>query len=178
MACVLTSNGLLVPRRIDRLRRLDTLVLSLDAPGPANDAVRGAGVFAAVGAAIAAAKAAACPRQAQRGPVGQDGAPSRRAARLRRAARPPRHRQRHALGRTGPLEGCRAIQAEDDEIRRLLERLAAKAAATPRLLFSPATYRYAAGWGDYAAIASRPPSCRRRRLACATRRAARPAATT
>jgi hypothetical protein len=43
MACVLTSNGLMVPRRIEKLRGLNTLVLSLDAPGPADDAQRGAG---------------------------------------------------------------------------------------------------------------------------------------
>ena len=61
MACVLTSNGLMVPRRIEELRSLSTLVLSLDAPGPANDAQRGAGVFAAVQRAIAAARAAAIP---------------------------------------------------------------------------------------------------------------------
>src|SRR5688572_24416511 len=53
---VVTSNGLLVPRRIEALRGVDTLVLSLDAPGPAGDAVRGEGVFAAVEAAIDAAR--------------------------------------------------------------------------------------------------------------------------
>ena len=61
LACVLTSNGVLVPRMIERLHMLDTLVLSLDAPGPANDAVRGEGVFDAVRAAIAAAKAHRIP---------------------------------------------------------------------------------------------------------------------
>jgi hypothetical protein len=55
---VVTSNGLLVPRRIDALRGLDTLILSLDAPGPSNDAVRGEGVFDAVQAALVAARAA------------------------------------------------------------------------------------------------------------------------
>jgi MoaA/NifB/PqqE/SkfB family radical SAM enzyme len=40
MSCVLTSNGTLVSKHIDRLRQLSTLVLSLDGPEPANDAQR------------------------------------------------------------------------------------------------------------------------------------------
>src|SRR5205085_5555039 len=58
---VVTSNGLLVPRRIETLRSVDTLVLSLDAPGPANDAVRGEGVFDAVEAALDCARRLGIP---------------------------------------------------------------------------------------------------------------------
>jgi MoaA/NifB/PqqE/SkfB family radical SAM enzyme len=41
------------------------------------------------------------------------------------------------------------LKAEDDAIRRLLERLAVAARKNPRVLFSETTYRYAARWGDY-----------------------------
>src|ERR1700687_150105 len=61
MSCVLTSNGLLVARRIRELRGLDTLVLSLDAVGRANDAVRGDGVFAGVQGALLAAQGIGLP---------------------------------------------------------------------------------------------------------------------
>jgi MoaA/NifB/PqqE/SkfB family radical SAM enzyme len=56
MACVLTSNGVLVPERMNWLRQLNTLVLSLDSTGPENDAIRGAGVSEAVRKAIAEAR--------------------------------------------------------------------------------------------------------------------------
>ena len=42
------------------------------------------------------------------------------------------------------------LRAEDEAIRRLLERLADLARTNSRLLFSEATYRYAMRWGDYA----------------------------
>lgn len=56
MSCSMVSNGVLVKRRIDDLRQLSSLTLSLDALGSANDEVRGEGVFDAVREAISAAK--------------------------------------------------------------------------------------------------------------------------
>lgn len=149
MRCVLTSNGLLVPRRIAQLRALDTLVLSLDAPGPANDAVRGAGVFAAVAAAIAAAKA--------------EGIPLKLNAVLSAPTAPYLDDllafvERHDLALTINVVRSGApdlwkdaadVKPDDDEVRRLLERLAVLARTNPRVLFSSTTYRYAAAWGDF-----------------------------
>jgi len=147
--CVLTSNGLLVPRRIETLRQLDTLVLSLDAPGPANDAVRGAGVFAAVEAAIAAARA-------HRIPVKLNAVMSALTAPYldELIAFVERHELHLTVNivRSGAPdlwhEGAR-VKDDDAAIARLCERLAALARTNPRILFSPATYRYAATWGDY-----------------------------
>jgi MoaA/NifB/PqqE/SkfB family radical SAM enzyme len=57
----LATNGILVPKMIQILRPLQTLVISLDAAGPANDEVRGQGVFAAVERAVIAAGEAQIP---------------------------------------------------------------------------------------------------------------------
>jgi MoaA/NifB/PqqE/SkfB family radical SAM enzyme len=167
MSCVLTSNGLLVPRQIDRLRRLSTLVLSLDAPGPANDEVRGAGVFEAVGEAIAAARSA-------RVPVKLNAVLSAKTAiHLEALLDFVEQQNLHVtvnVMRSGAPDLWRdaaRIRAEDDDVRRLLERLAAKSRDDRRLLFSPTTYRYAARWGEYARDrvedAEVPPSDARRR---------------
>jgi MoaA/NifB/PqqE/SkfB family radical SAM enzyme len=149
LAVGLTSNGLLVPRRLDALRGLGHLTLSLDAPGPANDAVRGDGVFAAVEAALAAARGA--------------GIPVKLNAVLSAVTAPHLDEllafvERHDVSltlnvvRTGAPDlwhDAASIKDDDDAIRALLLRIAALARRDPRLLFSPATYRYAAQWQDY-----------------------------
>jgi MoaA/NifB/PqqE/SkfB family radical SAM enzyme len=149
MACVLTSNGLMVPRRIEELRRLSTLVVSLDAPGPANDAQRGSGVFAAVQLAIAAARAADIPvklnavMSAKTAPHLDD--------LLAFSAAHDLHVTVNVMRSGAPDLWHRAasLKAEDAAIRQLLDRLAVLARDNPRLLFSEVTYRYAARWGDY-----------------------------
>ncbi len=149
MSTVVTSNGLLVPHRIESLREVDTLVLSLDAPGPANDDVRGKGVFAAVEAAIEAARARSLPVKLN--------------AVLSAVTAPHlddllAFTERHDLGLTVNIMRSGApdlwndaakVRDDDDAISRLCVRLAEIARTNPRLLFSPQTYRYAATWGDY-----------------------------
>lgn len=149
MACVLTSNGLLVPRRLDDLRGLSTLVLSLDAPGPANDAQRGTGVFAAVRRALAAARAAEIPVKLN-AVMSALTAPYLDAL-LAFCEAHDLHVTVNVM-RSGAPDLCHraaTIKAEDDAIRQLLDRLAAAARDNPRVLFSEATYRYAKIWGDY-----------------------------
>lgn len=145
-----TSNGVLVPRRIDALRGISHLTLSLDAPGAANDAVRGAGVFAAVIAAIGAARDA--------------GIAVKLNAVLSAVTAPHLDEllafvEQHDLpltvnvvrsGAPDLWNDAATIKDDDDAIRALLLRLAALAQENSRLLFSPATYRYAAGWREYA----------------------------
>jgi MoaA/NifB/PqqE/SkfB family radical SAM enzyme len=149
MACVLTSNGLMVPRRVDDLRGLSTLVLSLDAPGPANDAQRGAGVFAAVQRALAAARAAEIPVKLN-AVMSALTAPHLDAL-LAFCETHDLHVTVNVM-RSGTPDLCHqaaTIKAEDEAIHQLLDRLAAAARDNPRLLFSEVTYRYAMRWGDY-----------------------------
>jgi MoaA/NifB/PqqE/SkfB family radical SAM enzyme len=149
LSVVLTSNGLLVPRRIAALRQLDTLILSLDAPGPANDAVRGNGVFAAVEAAIAAARAAGL-RVKLNAVMSALTAPH-----LDELLAFAEHHDLYLtinVVRTGAPDlwnDAATIKDDDFAIERLLERLAVLARTNRRLLFSPQAYRYAARWGDY-----------------------------
>ncbi len=148
--CVLTSNGLMVPRRIEELRRLSTLVLSLDAPGPANDAQRGAGVFAAVQRALAAARAAAIPVKLN-AVMSARTAPHLDAL-LAFCEAHDLHVTVNVMRSGAPdlWHQAATLRAEDEAIRRLLERLADLARTNSRLLFSEVTYRYAMRWGDYA----------------------------
>lgn len=149
LAVGLTSNGLLVPQRIAALRELTHLVLSLDAPGPANDTVRGPGVFAAVEAALRAARAAGL-RVKLNAVLSAPTAPHLDALLA--------FADRHDLALTVNVvrhgapdlwhEAAR-IAPTDADTAALLDRLAALARANPRLLFSPATYRYGAAWRDY-----------------------------
>ena len=149
MGVSLTSNGVLVPRRLEALRQLSSLVFSLDAPGPGNDEVRGKGVFAAVQAAIAAARSI--------------GLRVKLNATLTAASAP----QLDALlafceqedlsltvnvvrsGDPALWRDAASVRLDDDAAAELLTRLEALARQNPRLLFSPSSYRYAARWGDY-----------------------------
>jgi MoaA/NifB/PqqE/SkfB family radical SAM enzyme len=149
MRCVVTSNGLLVPRRIEALRGVDTLVLSLDAPGPANDAVRGAGVFAAVEAALDAARGHGL-RVKLNAVVSAVTAPHLDEL-LAFCARHDLYLTINIMRSGAPDLWKDAEQIKDDDaaIAALCDRLAAAARRNPRVLFSPHTYRYAATWRDF-----------------------------
>lgn len=149
MACAITSNGLLVKRRIDELRLLSTLTLSLDAVGPVNDAVRGAGAFESVIEAIAAARGAGIP-------VKINAALSAKTAPVldELLAFVEEHSLKITLNimRSGAPDlwyKADTLKAEDCEIRRTLERIAELARTNRRILFSESTYRYSARWRDY-----------------------------
>ncbi|HEY7410713.1 MAG TPA: radical SAM protein [Vicinamibacteria bacterium] len=149
LSCALTSNGLLTPRVMERLRGLDTLVLSLDAPGPANDAVRGAGVFEAVRAAIAAARRVGVPVKlnavlsARTAPCLDDLLAFAEAEGLDVTVNVMRS------GAADLWRDAATIKDDDGAIAALFRRLAALARSHPRLLYSPQTYAYGALWGDY-----------------------------
>ena len=149
LVCVLATNGILVPKMIQILRPLQTLVISLDAAGPANDEVRGQGVFAAVERAVIAAGEAQIPVKLNA--VLSAGTASELEGLLRFVAS-------HDLAltinvvRSGDQDlwrEARRIKPEDGEIRKLLLGIAGQAARNPRLLISPESYRYASLWRDY-----------------------------
>lgn len=56
MICRLNSNGLLVPKRLDEISRLDSLCISLDGDEESNDKNRGKGTYKKIVEAIKAAK--------------------------------------------------------------------------------------------------------------------------
>lgn len=149
VACVVTSNGLLVPRRIDWLRGVKTLVLSLDAVGSANDQVRGAGVYESVRAAVAAARAAGIAVKLNT-VLSLPTAPGLDAL-LRFVDDNDLHVTLNVVrsGNASLWRDAVSVKAEDAEIAALLERLADLARRNRRILFSPETYRYAARWGDF-----------------------------
>ena len=149
MSCVLTSDGLLVAKRIDELRSLNTLVLSLDAVGAANDAVRGTGVYAGVEKAVQAAKNADIPVKIN-AVLSATTAPALDEL-LAFVAEQDLHITLNVM-RSGDPERWHkadAIKAEDAEIQRTLRRLAALSKRNPRILFSDTTFDYASRWGDY-----------------------------
>jgi MoaA/NifB/PqqE/SkfB family radical SAM enzyme len=149
MNCVLTSNGTLVPKHIDRLRRLTTLVLSLDAPNEANDEVRGAGVYAGVELAVQAARAAGIPVKLN-AVISAVTAPHLDAL-LTYAEAQDLSLTVNIMRSSGAdlYRDAATIKAEDEEIQQVLEKLAVLARVNRRLLFSPRTYRYASRWGSY-----------------------------
>jgi MoaA/NifB/PqqE/SkfB family radical SAM enzyme len=150
MSCVLTSNGLLVPAQIKRLRQLDTLVLSLDAAGPENDAVRGEGVLEAVKKAVAAA-------QNEKIPVKINAALSARTSSSLNSLLSliDEHNLYITLnimrsGNPGLWKDAASIKDEDETIRATLLKIARLTKHNPRILFSEQSYRYAAQWDDFA----------------------------
>ncbi|KON28675.1 hypothetical protein AC481_00895 [miscellaneous Crenarchaeota group archaeon SMTZ-80] len=145
----MTSNGLLVSKLIDRLSLLNALTLSLDSVGPVNDSVRGEGMFDAVKEAIVAAKGAGLP-------VKINAVMSAKTAPMldELLSFIERYDLHLTIGlmRSGAPDLWRdaaSIKAEDDEIRKTVERIAGQTKTNPRLLFSEATYRYIAHWDDY-----------------------------
>ena len=149
MTVGLTSNGLLVPRRIEALKRLSNLVLSLDAPGAANDAVRGAGVFDAVQRAIAAARGIGLPLKLNA--VMTAHSAGELDALLRFCDEHDLSLTVNVVRSESPdlWRDAATVRPDDDAIAALLNRLADAAHRNPRLLFSPATYRYAAAWQTF-----------------------------
>ena len=149
MSCALNTNGVLVKRRFDELRLVNTLILSLDGVGEVNDEVRGEGVFEAVKEAVAAARGLGIP-------VKINAVMSAKTAPMLDELLAFIDHNDLAVtvdimrsGAPDLFHEADSIKAEDDEIRRTLERLADLTRTNPRLLYSESTYRYGARWVDY-----------------------------
>jgi MoaA/NifB/PqqE/SkfB family radical SAM enzyme len=149
MSSVLCSNGLLVKRRIEEVRLADTLVLSLDGVGHANDEVRGEGVFEAVKEAIEVAKSEGISVKVN-AVLSETTAPGLdewldfvRKNEVCMTVNMVRS------GAPGLWHEAASIKPADEEIRHTFGRLAEMARSDPRLLFSETTYRYGARWRDY-----------------------------
>ncbi len=149
MSCILTSNGLLVPERITQLNQLSTLVLSLDAAGSENDAVRGEGVWKAVNKAIAVAKREGIPIKINA--VLSAKTSSSLEDLLSFIDRHELHITFNIMRSGNPdlWRDAARIKDEDDVIRQVLLKIAHLTKGNPRILFSESTYRYAAQWDDF-----------------------------
>ncbi len=149
LACVLSTNGILVPEMIRQLHWLHTLVISLDAAGPANDEVRGQGAFEAVERAVVVARKAKIPVKlnavlSAKTASELDGligfASAHDVALTINVVR---------SGERKLWRDADRIKPEDEEIRRLLLDVAGRAERTRRILISPASYRYASLWRNF-----------------------------
>lgn len=149
MSCVLLSNGVAVSSRLQQLRWLNALVLSLDGVGEANDRVRGPGVYAAVQEAIAAARQIHLPLKLN-AVLSSPTAPGLDSL----LAFADAHHLGITVGvmRSGSAElyhQATRLKAADGEIRETLLCLARLARTRRCLLYAPATYQHAARWPDY-----------------------------
>jgi len=149
LACVLSTNGILVPEMISTLRTIQTLVISLDAAGPANDEVRGRGVFKAVAKAVVSAREARIPVKINA--VLSDKTASELDGLVRFVESYDLALTINVV-RSGGRDlwrEARLIKPQDDEIRRLLLDIAGRAEKNSRFLLSPESCRYASLWRDY-----------------------------
>ena len=149
MSCVLTSNGLLVSERITWLRGLSTLVLSLDAAGPAHDEVRGEGTFDSVLKSIEVARR-------NRIPVKINAVLSAKTSSglddlLDFVGKHNLHITLSIMRSGTPAlwRDAASIKDDDEDIRKMLVELARLTKRNSRILFSETTYRYASRWDDY-----------------------------
>ncbi|NOR14889.1 MAG: radical SAM protein [Candidatus Aminicenantes bacterium] len=149
MSCVLTSNGLLVPERIEELRQLDHLVLSLDAAGPENDLLRGQGSYAAVKEAMAAAKAAGIAVKINAV------LSANTASNLDGLLSFVEENEIYItinIARRNPSEQL-YFSAEpgdrDEKMREMLTKIARLTRSRSRIVFSEASYLYASRWKDF-----------------------------
>lgn len=152
MSCVLTSNGRLVPERIQDLTQVDTLILSLDGIDLDNDDPRGLGSYDSVLKAVAAAQAAGLSLKINSVMSAdtahhlddllafietQDLYISLNIARTRRS---------------GVLHGAADSPKRNKESRMLLARIARLSRQNPRIVFSSTSYSYAAMWDDFSIL--------------------------
>jgi MoaA/NifB/PqqE/SkfB family radical SAM enzyme len=149
MSCLLSTNGILVPERINELKDLSAIVLSLDSAGPSNDKVRGKGVFDAAKEAIIAAKDAGIP-------IKINSVLSMATALeldsflefldeydLTATFNPMRS------GNPVLWKDAASIQDSDKKVRKLFLKLADLARQNQRILFTDKIFQYGALWKDF-----------------------------
>jgi len=149
MTCLVASNGLLVPERIDDLARANMLVLSLDALSEANDLVRGTGAGASVLRAFRSARKRGLPVKLNA--VVTAGSLEGLARLLDFARREKVAMTVNPVRSGNPKQWGRGAELKppDSDVRKALLRLAGESQRNHRLLYSKRTYLQAASWPDY-----------------------------
>jgi MoaA/NifB/PqqE/SkfB family radical SAM enzyme len=148
--CGLTSNGTLVPRRPEVIRRLHSLVISVDGDAEAHDRNRGAGshadamraievargwgVAVRVNAVLNAASAASLPWLLE----------------WSRRERLPVTLNLMRSEENGLWKDAAAHRLEDDRLRALIDAILDAKRTNPWIVFSRDTYEVARRWPDFA----------------------------
>jgi MoaA/NifB/PqqE/SkfB family radical SAM enzyme len=148
MRCAMVTNGFLIPRRLDLVRRLDELVISLDGREEAHDRQRGLGTWKRVMAGIDVCAAEGLDffitAVLTRENLGEVDWLLDTASRLGVMVNFQLVCSQEAL-----YQSAQAWTAGDAGTRAVLRKiLAAKAAGAP-VLFSPRSYRKTLSWPDY-----------------------------
>ncbi|MDX2165533.1 MAG: radical SAM protein [Deltaproteobacteria bacterium] len=150
--CAVVTNGTQIAAHPSLLAHLDEVVFSLDAVTPAlNDAVRGAGVHAAVMRAIELARAAAKPPRLFVNMVVTRATYGEMEPMLRFCAAEGLgiNIQPVVFGLPYYDDAAQPLALTNDETREMFRTLAAWKRAGLPLMFAAATYEHAARWGDY-----------------------------
>lgn len=160
MCCAVVTNGTQIAADPSLLDHLDEVVFSLDSVTPAHtDAVRGAGVHAAVLRAIAVAQRAAHrPRLFVNMVVMRDNAAEMEAMlAFCEAEGLGLNIQPAVFGLPYYDDGAQPLALDNGETRALFHRLAAWKRQGRPLMFAAATYAAATAWPDYRALTTPAP---------------------
>ncbi|MBI4023339.1 MAG: radical SAM protein [Verrucomicrobia bacterium] len=157
--CAITTNGWLVPKKLDALRGLNLCCFSIDGDRPGNDENRGAGTFDRVIAGLDACKAAGIPAQISAVLSCYTvndvdflvGLAERYGSQVGFATLISQSR-----------EGCTAAEdlaPSSSDLAKALGRIVELKEQGKPILFSPEAYRYALRWPDHSenVIRGRPP---------------------
>jgi len=150
MACVVASNGLLVPKRKHDLAAANTLILSLDSLGPANDRVRGKGAGRAAIAAVEAARSVGLGIKVNAVLTAEMISGLKDLIEFSRDQRLPLSVNMVRSGNPELWNRAAELRPGDEEMRAALRLLAEESRRNSLFLFSARTYLQAARWPDYA----------------------------
>lgn len=150
MACVVASNGLLVPERKHDLAGANTLILSLDSLGPANDCVRGKGAGRAAIAAVEAARSVGLGVKVNAVLTTEMISGLNDLMEFSRGQKLPLSVNIVRSGNPELWNRAAELRPGDGEMRAALRLLAEESRRSSLFLFSARTYRQAARWPDYA----------------------------
>jgi MoaA/NifB/PqqE/SkfB family radical SAM enzyme len=149
MACVVASNGLLVPERKRDLAGANTLILSLDSLGPANDRLRGRGAGRAAADAIEAARSVGLRVKINAVMTADMLTGLEELIAYSRRLRLPLSVNMVRSGNPALWNQAAEHRPGPEAMREALRRLAAESRRNSLFLFSARTYLQAARWPDF-----------------------------
>ncbi len=150
LAVAMTTNGTLVPRREDVVRRLDALTISLDGTAASHDRNRGQGSHAEALRAIEAARGWGIPVKVN-AVLSEHSAETLEDLLLfaRREDLPLTINFMRSEEESGLWHDASHHRLADDRIRALCDRIVEARRDHPMIVFSEETYRVSRTWPDY-----------------------------